>query len=137
MVESVIEFITDYSSHITESYGVNPFWFIAIYVLTIPIFWLSLYYTVKNYRNKKSIWLPLIGLFVSQFACYFYMIVAGRDLPYWIYVLIGLGASFGIYKAWRQLQRKARIELISELLYNEEVRKTGDLRSANSRNEKG
>lgn len=108
----------DFTQGIQESYGVNPFIFAALYFGTVPIFWASLYYLVKNYRNKKPLLLPLTGLLTTQLACYIYLFSVGRDMPLWVYGLVAVLIVAGLVRTWKTTQRKALIVVNEENLEN-------------------
>lgn len=80
-----------------KDYGVNPFIFGAIYVGAIPFFTISIAWLVRNYRQKKSIALPVVsssGCFVSS---YVYLMVAGENVPLWVYAVV---VSLLVYGGW-------------------------------------
>jgi hypothetical protein len=110
MIELVSEYILPTMKAIQQDYGVNPIWFIAIYIGSTPLFLISLYYTVKFYRNSKPLWLPLSGLFVGQFACYAYLFSVGRDLPLWVYFFVIMTVAWGLFRTVKQIRRKIRID---------------------------
>ena len=93
-----------------ENYGVNPFIFGGIYLGAIPFFILSLGWTIKNIRRKKSIVLPalLTGLFFIS--AYLYLIIAGKNIPFWVYVVIGLMVVYGVYSTINKIKGKTKKE---------------------------
>ena len=93
-----------------ENYGVNPFIFGGIYVGAIPFFILSLGWTIKNIRHKKSFVLPalLTGLFFIS--AYLYLIIAGKNIPAWVYGIIGLMVVYGVYSTFNKIKGKTKNE---------------------------
>ena len=94
-----------------ETYGVNPFIFGGIYLGAIPFFILSLGWTVKNIRRKRSFVLPalLTGLFFIS--AYLYLIIAGKNIPAWVYVVIGLMVVYGVYSTINKIKGKTKKEV--------------------------
>ncbi|MEE9431539.1 MAG: hypothetical protein V3V16_10890 [Melioribacteraceae bacterium] len=78
-----------------EEYGVNPIIFGAIYIAAIPFFTLSIAWLVKSFRNKKSILLPMISSGFFFISAYLYLIIAGKNVPIWVYSFIVLLVVFG------------------------------------------
>jgi hypothetical protein len=108
-MESAVNFIFDLISNVQENYGVNPLIFLGLYFGTVPLFWASIYYLVRNYRLKRSIIIPLSGLLFSQLACYVYLLAAGQDLPIWVYLIITALMVYALNRAWHITRRKAKI----------------------------
>jgi glycopeptide antibiotics resistance protein len=93
-----------------ENYGVNPYVFGGIYLAAIPFFFLCLSWTIKNIHQKKSIVLPalLTGLFFIS--AYLYLIIAGENIPTWVYVFIGLMVVYGVYSTVKKIKVKNQKE---------------------------
>lgn len=87
-------------------YNVSPLVFGAIYVGTIPLFWLAVGQIVRNFRAGKSIVLPSLFAAACSLSSYVYVIFAGRNIPAWIYAAIVLLAVFGAYSAIKNIRRK-------------------------------
>lgn len=91
-----------------EKYNVNPYIFGSIYVGAIPFFFLSLYKTIKNIKNKKSIVVPALLTCVFFISAYLYLIIAGKNIPGWVYVFIGLMIVYGIYSTIIKIKKKTK-----------------------------
>ena len=89
-----------------EKYNVNPYIFGSIYLGAIPFFFLFLYRTIKNIRNKKSFAIPamLTGLFFIS--AYLYLIVVGRNIPVWVYLFIAILVGYGFYSTLKKIKEK-------------------------------
>ena len=87
------------------AYGVNPIIFGSIYVGAIPFFTLSLAWLIKNLKNKKSVVVPILSTGFFFISAYLYLIIAGKNIPAWVYLFIGLLVSFGIYSTIRKLKK--------------------------------
>jgi uncharacterized membrane protein YfhO len=90
-----------------ETYGVNPYIFGGIYVGAIPFFLLCLAWTIKNIRRRRSFTLPLLLTGFFFISAYLYLVVAGRNLPAWVYFFIGAMVLYGSWSTYRKV-RKAR-----------------------------
>ena len=91
-------------------YHVDPIIFGIIYVAAIPFFFASLYWTVRNIRNKKSVAIPalLTGLFFIS--AYLYLIISGQNIPIWVYFFIGLMVIYGTYSTLKKIRDKTKLK---------------------------
>lgn len=93
-----------------EEYGVNPIIFGTIYVGAIPFFTLSIAWLVRNYKRNKPIVLPVLsasGCFVSA---YIYLIIAGQNVPWWVYALVVGMLAYGAWSTIGKVQKQIREE---------------------------
>ena len=91
-----------------ENYGVNPYIFGGIYIGAIPLFFLCLKWTVSNIRKKKPFLLPVMLTGLCFISAYLYLIIAGRNIPVWVYVFIGLMVMYGVYSTVKKVQGKVK-----------------------------
>ncbi len=91
-----------------EKYQVNPFIFGGIYLGAIPFFFISLYWTIKNIKKKKSIVLPVLLTGFFFISAYLYLIISGKNIPAWVYVFIGLMVVYGIYSTVKKIKEKTK-----------------------------
>ncbi len=89
-----------------EAYGVNPFIFGGIYVGAIPFFSLSIGWLVKNYRRGKSIVLPALAATFFFISAYIYLILAGKNVPVWVYAVVVLLIVIGAYSTRKKVRRQ-------------------------------
>ncbi|MEX0609396.1 MAG: hypothetical protein WD016_13745 [Balneolaceae bacterium] len=97
-----------------EQYGVNPIIFGSIYVGAIPIFFGSLYWLARNVREKKSVAAPALlscGCWISS---YVYLIIAGENVPLWVYGIIISIIAYGIYSTLKKVVQKRKEILMEE-----------------------
>lgn len=111
MIEAVVDLILSRSGQISDNFGVNPLVFGLLYFGTVPLFWVSVYYTARNYARSKPLVLPVAGLLISQLACYTYLFASGENLPWWVYLLVLALLAAGAVKGVRQVRRKAQIQV--------------------------
>ncbi|MBD3617587.1 MAG: hypothetical protein HUJ22_13560 [Gracilimonas sp.] len=101
-----LELLHEWLMGLSEDYNVNPYIFGGIYVGAIPFFTLSVAWIIRNKRQKKSITLPVLstGFFLSS--AYIYLMIAGENVPAWVYVLIIGLLGYGIYSTFRKIKNK-------------------------------
>lgn len=99
-----IELIHQWLVGLSESYNVNPYIFGGIYVGAIPFFTLSVTWIIRNKKRDKPITLPVIstGFFLSS--AYIYLMIAGENVPAWVYVLIIGLLGYGIYSTFKKIK---------------------------------
>lgn len=91
-----------------ENYGVNPIIFGSIYVGAIPFFTLSIGWLVKNFKQKKSIVLPALSSGFFFVSAYLYLIIAGRNVPFWVYLFIIALVAGGAFSTYKKVQGKIK-----------------------------
>ena len=89
-----------------EKYNVNPFIFGSIYLGAVPFFFLSMAWAIKNIRNKKSVLLPVILTGFFFISAYLYLIIAGRNIPAWVYFFIAIMIGYGVYSTVQKIKSK-------------------------------
>ncbi|MEP0548848.1 MAG: hypothetical protein ABJF88_18080 [Rhodothermales bacterium] len=89
-------------------YGVDPIIFGAIYVGAIPFFTLSLGWLIRNLKQKKPVALPafLTGFFFLS--AYLYLLVAGQNIPWWVYGAIAALVVLGAWSTVQKIRTKVR-----------------------------
>ena len=88
-----------------ENYGVDPIIFGSLYVGTIPLFTLTLGWSIKNIRAKKPVLLPLILTGVFFISAYIYLIIVGKNIPYWVYFVIGTLITAGFIGTLKKIRK--------------------------------
>jgi Protein of unknown function, DUF547 len=95
-----------------KKYNVNPVIFGGIYLGAIPFFTLCVGWLISNLRRKKSVVLPVLAASFFFISAYLYLLILGRNIPAWVYLLIGAMIGVGTYSTFRkvraQLRRKGR-----------------------------
>lgn len=111
MFESAVDLIVTHISGISDEYGVNPLIFGFLYLATVPLFWVSIYYMGKNIRQKLSLRLPILGILFSQLLCYIYLFSYGSNLPFWVYAAVFGIIIYSAYRVWVVVKSKIRMEM--------------------------
>ena len=104
-----IEIMKTWFLSLGQQYGVNPIIFGGIYVGAIPFFAGSLAWLYRNYRNNKSIILPSFSALFFFISAYLYLIIAGQNVPWWVYAIVVLMVAYGAYSTFRKIRRKINI----------------------------
>lgn len=95
-----------------DQYGVNPLVFGAIYIGAIPFFTLSVAWIVRNHRKQKSLVLPVISTLFFFVSAYIYLIIAGENVPLWVYGIIASMVAYGAYSTIRKISKAVNEETI-------------------------
>lgn len=96
------EAVRDWFFGLGARYGVNPVVFGVIYVGAIPFFTLSLAWLMRSLRRGRPIMLPALSAGFFFISAYLYLIVAGRNVPAWVYVFL---AAMVVVGAWSTVKK--------------------------------
>ena len=104
----VVGGIVDLMDKARVNYGVNPILFLAIYVSSAPFFYYSIYRMVRAIARKRqneliAFSMVFLGATVAPFL---YVMIFGRNLPWWVYGLIAILVGQGVYSLVRTLRKK-------------------------------
>ena len=91
-----------------EKYNVNPYIFGGIYLGAIPFFFVSLSWTIKNIKKKRSFVIPVLLTGFFFISAYLYLMIVGQNLPIWVYIFIGLMICYGIFSAVKKVKEKTK-----------------------------
>jgi len=91
-----------------ETYRVDPVVFLVIYLISVPVFYYSLVRTIraiaKGLGNEAMRW---SGVFLCAIvAPFLYVLVFGRNLPWWVYGIIGLLIGQGVLSIALKIRKK-------------------------------
>ena len=101
------ETFTEWFLSLGDQYGVNPIIFGSIYVGAIPFFTVSIARLVRNLRRKQSIVLPALSASFFFVSAYLYLLVAGRNIPVWVYGFIAVMIAYGVYSTVQKIRQQA------------------------------
>jgi hypothetical protein len=90
------------------NYGVDPVVFMVIYLASVPVFYYSIFRMVRALAKKlqKEIMLWSMIFLAATAAPFIYVLLFGRNLPWWVYVIIALLIGQGVYSLIRKLSKK-------------------------------
>lgn len=94
-----------------EQYGVNPIIFGSIYVGAIPFFTLSIAWLVRNYRKGISIVFPVLSASFFFISAYLYLMIAGQNVPWWVYGLVFLMLVYGAWSTYKNVRKQINEEV--------------------------
>ena len=98
----------DYFNDIARAHAVDPLLFIVIYAIsTVPFLFVS-GWLVHHIRKQKPLAVLLFFWALFYSAPYIYLLIVGRDMPLWMYLLVAVLIIGGLGLAARGL--KQRIE---------------------------
>ena len=109
LLHLVLSWIARQMEAARETYGVNPVVFLVILFGASPVFYYAIYRMVralaKKSLNEVTLWSMIFLL--STAAPYLYVLVAGRNLPWWVYIIIGLLLGQAVWSLIRRLRKKS------------------------------
>ena len=97
---------------LSENYGVNPFIFGGIYVGAIPFFTISVAWIVRNYKRGNSIVVPVLLASFFFVSAYLYLIIAGENVPFWVYLIVIAMLFYGAWSTFRKVKSQVNKENI-------------------------
>jgi hypothetical protein len=91
-----------------DSYGVDPIVFIVIYLGTAPFFYYSIFRMVRALARKrqKEIRVWSMVFLAATAAPFLYVLLFGRNFPWWVYLVIALLLGQGVYSLIRRLRKR-------------------------------
>ena len=101
----VFDDLRDWFLGLGAEYGVDPIVFGAIYVGAIPLFFLSLAWLGRNVRAGRSHVLPILAAGFCFISAYLYLIVAGMNVPWWVYAFVAALVAFGAWSTVRSIRK--------------------------------
>lgn len=107
-MEELWEQFTEWFMSLGKQYGVNPLIFGSIYLGAVPFFTLSVGWIIRNYRRGKSIALPVLAASFFFVSAYLYLFIAGHDIPWWVYLLLGAMLVYGGYTTYKSTRKKVK-----------------------------
>ena len=96
--------VKDWFLGLGAEYGVDPLIFGAIYVGAIPLFTLSVAWIVRRARAGRSIAVPALAAGFWFVSAYLYLIVAGENVPWWVYAFVAVLVVGGAWSTVRKVR---------------------------------
>lgn len=90
------------SQTLSAQYGVNPAVFGALYFGSMPLFALSVSWWWRRARRGGPTLLPALTTGLLFIGAYLYVLVAGHNLPLWVYGFMASMLVLGGLSTWRQ-----------------------------------
>ena len=112
----MIDFITTQIESIMNTarviYNVDPIIFLVIYFICVPVFYFSLFKTIRSIAKKdtKSILLWSTVFLASCVAPFLYVMIFGRNIPWWVYMIIVILIGQSVYSVINRIKKKPDIK---------------------------
>ncbi len=94
-----------------DQYGVNPIIFGLIYIGAIPFFTLSIAWLGRNYSKGFSIVMPVLSASFFFVSAYLYLIIAGENVPVWVYGVVISMLAYGGWATYRKVRKQIKHEM--------------------------
>jgi hypothetical protein len=111
MVQFVLSKIETLMQTARDNYSVNPVVFLVIYFVSVPFFYYSLFRMIralaKGLGNEIMLWSAIF--LCANVAPFLYVLVFGRNLPWWVYGIIALLIGQGVFSLVRKLRGKPTV----------------------------
>ncbi len=95
------------SQNLSAQYGVNPVVFGILYFGSMPLFALSVSWWWRQARRGAPTLLPAFTTGLLFIGAYLYVLVAGHNLPGWVYGFMATMVVLGGLSTWRQGRTRA------------------------------
>ena len=109
MIDIIYTQIQSIMTEAKEIYHVDPFIFLAIYLGCAPIFYFSIYKTIRALARKamKDTVLWSTVFLASCVAPFIYVILFGQNIPWWVYLIIAIIIGQSVYSLVSRLGKNA------------------------------
>jgi hypothetical protein len=107
VVPWLVEWIRKILTEIRTRYGIDPFIYVGIVVANTPFFYYFLFKTIRALARKetrKAVFFGGISLLLFQSPA-IYVILFGRNLPWWAWAGVAALVVWGIYALISRLRR--------------------------------
>ena len=108
MFEYIISQLNGMAQAARETYGVDPMVFLIIYLASVPIFYYSLFRTLralaKKLGNEIMLWSAIF--LCANIAPFLYVILFGRNIPWWVFGVMALLIGQSVLSLIQKLRKK-------------------------------
>jgi hypothetical protein len=111
-----VRYLLDKAGEIMEvartRYNVNPIVFLVLYVVPGPFWYYTVFRTIREIARRNTSKAMLWGTIclVVTVQPYLYVLIFGRNMPWWIYIIIGVLVAQGVFTLVRRLVKKPAAE---------------------------
>ncbi len=109
MSEFVLDWINSVMRGARENYHVDPIVFLVIFLASAPVFYYSLFRMIRalarHARTEIAFWSTVF--LCAVVAPFLYVLLFGRNLPWWVYAIIGLLIAQGVLSLIVKLRGKS------------------------------
>ncbi len=102
------EGIKNYYTTIGLEYHVNPVIFVGIHIVATPLFIAAVAWIINSHKKNRSILIPSLVAALIFNAANIYVIIFGKNIPYWIYLIIGVTTLISSYFSIQKIRKKMK-----------------------------
>ena len=107
VLETIIGWIGDLVTSTRDRYAVNPYVFLALSAVCGPLFYYSLYRMARALRNDRGAVGRWSMIFLAATVTpYLYVLIFGRNLPWWVYGVLAAAVGWGVYQLVARLRAR-------------------------------
>ncbi len=100
------ESIKNYYIVLGQRYEVDPLLFVGIHIIATPLFAAAAWWIIYNKKKKRSIVLPgIVAAFIFN-AANIYLVIWGRNIPWWIYAIVITLTIISTYFSVKRIKKK-------------------------------
>jgi ABC-type Co2+ transport system permease subunit len=104
----MVDGLIDWLGALGEQYGVDPVVYAVLYVGAAPLLFGSLGWLIRRIRRSESVLLPAVASAFFFSVPTLYVIIAGRELPAWVYAVLAVLAGIGAVITVRHVRNAVR-----------------------------
>jgi hypothetical protein len=104
----MVDGLIDWLGGLGEQYGVDPVVYAVLYVGAAPLLFVSLGWLIRRIRGSESVLGPAVASAFFFSVPTLYVIIAGRDLPAWVYAVLAVLAGIGAVITVRHVRNAVR-----------------------------
>lgn len=106
MTEPIASWIQDMMRTARVVYGVDPVIFVVIYLACAPVWWYSLARVLNAVARGRSDQILPWGsvLLVTTVAPFVYVMIFGRNLPWWVWMVIAVLVVQSLFMLYRKIK---------------------------------
>ncbi|WP_374948865.1 hypothetical protein [Mucilaginibacter sp.] len=106
MMMEYLTMLKDWVIELGEKHSVDPLVLGSLYLVSKLSFFTFIGFLLKNLKDKKPI-LTLILFAAASFSLpYMYLIIAGRNIPFWVYLFIVVMFFYGGFTIYKKVTEK-------------------------------
>jgi len=110
MLQSLYQRVLAWMDGVALRYDVHPLVFLILTVVCAPLFYFSIYKLVRalarRKRDRAQVFTWSTIFLVATAVPYLYVLAFGRNLPWWIYVVLALLLAQGVYSLIRKFHAR-------------------------------
>jgi hypothetical protein len=105
-MQEIFNVIKDWVVDLGDEHGVDPLVIFCLYLCSKVSLFTFLGWALNNIRRKKPFITQLLIAGISFCIPYTYVMIVGRNIAPWVYVVIALIFLFGVYSIWKKISVK-------------------------------